>query len=100
MSNTNENTIPTPAEVAGMQKSNAITYWDSRPDDHDTEPIYFTPTKINRESPAYREFAKVMEILFDDADAKRKAVIEQCWGDVGTGLINDDLDAMAYAGGK
>ncbi|WP_027018992.1 hypothetical protein [Corynebacterium sputi] len=100
MSNTNENTIPTPAEVAGMQKSTAITYWDNRPDDHDTETIYYTPTKIDRESPAFKEFAEAMEILFDHADTKRKAVIEACWGEIGTGLINDDLDAIVYAGGK
>lgn len=100
MSNNNENTTPTPAEVAGMSKTNAITYWGNNPDDHDTETIYYTPTKIHRESPTYKEFAKVMEILFNDVEAKREAVIEACWGDVATGLINDDLNAVAYAGGS
>ena len=100
MSNTNENTIPTPADVAGMSKSKAITYWDNRPDDHDTETIYYTPVKVGRESPAYKEFAEAMKILFDDADAKREAVIEKCLGDVGTGLINDDLNVVDYAGGS
>ena len=100
MSNTNEKKIPSPADVAGMQKSNVITYWDNLPDDHDAETIYYTPTKIDRESPAFKEFAEAMEILFDHADAKREAVIEACWGDVGTGLVRDDLNVVAYAGGK